>query len=316
MNRNAENLHYSVLLNESMDLLKPTGGGTFIDATLGAGGHSEAILEANSENRLIAFDQDEDAIEIATKRLDRFSNRLLVAHRNFEDLKSFCDSEEISGVDGIIADLGVSSMQLDTGERGFSFRIDAPLDMRMDPESGAPSAAEFLAEGSQEEIANVIYEFGEERFSRRIARRIINARSDGNPVETTKQLAEIVLKSVPKKKNEKIHPATKTFQALRVHVNRELEVLESFIKSAISILAPEGRLVIISFHSLEDRIVKRSFQKFAGKCFCPRGFPKCVCGASKSIQILTKKPVTPEPQELNANPRSRSARLRAALRLT
>ena len=284
--------------------------------TLGAGGHSKRILESNANNRLLAFDQDEDAILIAKKRLERFSDRFEVVHSNFESIEAVLDSKGIDQVDGVIADLGVSSIQLDRGERGFSFRKDAPLDMRMNPSASSTTAADFLLEAEEEVIANVIYQFGEERFSRRIARRIVRSRDEGNPIKSTKQLADLVRRSVPKKKNEKVHPATKSFQALRIFINRELETLEKFIESAVKALSPNGRIAIISFHSLEDRIVKRSFQKFAGKCFCPRGFPKCVCGASKSIEILTRKPITPNPQEINANPRSRSARLRAARRLT
>jgi 16S rRNA (cytosine1402-N4)-methyltransferase len=187
--------------------------------------------------------------------------------------------------------------------------------MRMNPESGDETAAELIARLNEKEIANVIYELGEERFSRRIARRIVEARKSGEPVETTKQLAELVRRSVPRKKNQRVNPATKTFQALRIKINRELEILEQFLIDAVDILKPDGRLAVISFHSLEDRIVKRTFHKLSGRCSCPRNFPLCVCGAAKKIEVLTKRPVSPAESEQNDNPRSRSAKIRACRKL-
>jgi len=220
---------------------------------------------------------------------------------------------QIEKIDGLIVDLGVSSLQLDSEERGFSFRSDAPLDMRMD-RGGGDTAADLLAELSEEDIANIIYRFGEERFSRRIARRIVERRKAGEPVTTTKQLAELVERSVKRSPKDKIHPATRTFQALRIAVNREIEILEDFINDAVDVLSPGGRLVVISFHSLEDRIVKQTFQKLAGKCLCPPRIPQCVCGAAKKIEILTRKPVIAGDSEIDENPRARSAKLRAAQR--
>jgi 16S rRNA (cytosine1402-N4)-methyltransferase len=220
-----------------------------------------------------------------------------------------------SPVIGIIADLGVSSLQLEDAKRGFSFRFDAPLDMRMNPAGETETAADLLAELNEEEIANIIYEFGEERFSRRIARLIVAKRGEGEPIKTTTELAELVEKVVRSKGRERIHPATKTFQALRIAVNDELNALRKFLDGAIELLKPKGRLVLITFHSLEDRIVKRTFEKFSGKCSCPPRIPVCICGAKKIVSVLTKKPLRPTEEELMRNPRSRSAKLRACEKL-
>jgi 16S rRNA (cytosine1402-N4)-methyltransferase len=252
---------------------------------------------------------------LANERLEKFGERFVSVHANFSEIKSVLAELKIEKVDGILADLGVSSLQFDSAERGFSFRFDAPLDMRMNPDSEEETAAELLKNLSEEEIANVIYQYGEERFSRRIARRIVEKRKAGEPIETTNELAALVAKAIGRGKKDKIHPATKTFQALRIAVNRELEILEDFIRNAIDILKPEGRLAIITFHSLEDRIVKQTFQKLSGKCFCPPRLPQCVCGAKKKIEILTKKPITPEEFEIENNPRSRCAKLRACLKI-
>jgi 16S rRNA (cytosine1402-N4)-methyltransferase len=314
--RNPEEIHASVLLDEAMEILVRDGGEIFVDATLGLGGHAEALLERLSNARLIGIDQDTEATEQARKRLERFGSRATIVHANFAEVKSVIAGEASEGVDGILADLGVSSLQFDTGSRGFSFREDAPLDMRMDAESDDPTAAELLATLNEEEIANVIYQFGEERFSRRIARRIVEKREAGTPITTTKQLAELVERSVKRSPKEKTHPATRTFQALRIAVNRELEVLETFITDAVDVLKIGGRLAIISFHSLEDRIVKHGFQKLSGKCTCPPRIPQCVCGAEKRVEILTKKPIVPGDDEMERNWRSRSAKLRAVRKLT
>jgi len=305
-----ENIHAPVLLHETIDLLNARRGGVFVDATLGLGGHTAAILEANKLNTVLAFDQDEEAIELARTRLKTHEDRLTIFHSNFAEIKSVLANASIEKVEGILADLGVSSLQLDRGERGFSFRIDAPLDMRMDPTSGDPTAAELLTELSETEIANIIYQLGEERLSRRIARRIVERREKGTPVTTTGELARLIERSVPRNPKHKIHPATRTFQALRIAVNRELEVLERFVTGAVDILKTEGRLAIITFHSLEDRIVKQAFQKLSGKCSCPPRIPRCVCGAKKEVKILTRKPITPSDAEKDENPRSRSAKLR------
>jgi 16S rRNA (cytosine1402-N4)-methyltransferase len=310
----AQNLHKSVLLGETLELLAPRDGEVFVDATLGLGGHSEAILSA-AETEIIGIDQDTAAIAYAKQRLELFGGRVRIVHANFSGIRGVLAAEKIEKVDGIIADLGVSSIQLDSEERGFSFRFDAPLDMRMDTDSGDETAADLLETLSEVEIANVIYEYGEERASRRIARWIVERRERGASVRTTRELADLVARAVKRGKKDKIHPATRTFQALRIAVNREIEILEQFIRDSIDLLKINGRLAIITFHSLEDRIVKQTFQKMAGKCFCPPRIPQCVCGAVKIVEILTRKPVIPDEIEMQENPRSRSAKLRACLKL-
>ena len=310
--KKAENVHRSVLLEEALDLLNPYNGGVFVDATLGMAGHTEAILHANQGNRVIGLDQDADAIGLAKQRLEAFSDRVRVFHANFSELKTVLKDER---VDGILADLGVSSLQLDDASRGFSFRFDAPLDMRMDVSAPVPTAADLLATLPEEEIANIIYRYGEERFSRRIARRIIERREAGNPVRTTGELSELVERCVRRSPKDKIHPATRTFQALRIAVNRETEVLEKFVGDAVESLKTEGRLAIITFHSLEDRIVKQAFQRLSGKCQCPPKIPQCICGARADVEILTRKPIVPSEDEMAVNPRSRSAKLRGVRKI-
>ena len=309
-----EEIHASVLLDETIRTLDPQPNGVFIDATLGLGGHAEAILEKASNSHVVGIDQDLEAIAIAKERLTRFGKRVQIVHANFSEIKRVAADDGITA-DGIIADLGVSSLQFDSESRGFSFRFDAPLDMRMDAESGVETAADLLEILSEEEIANLIYGYGEERFSRRIARRIVEKREAGEPVRTTKQLADLVEKVVKRSQRDKIHPATRTFQALRIAVNHELEILERFIADSIDLLKKEGRLAVITFHSLEDRIVKQTLQRLAGKCFCPPRMPKCVCGAARIVEVLTKKPVTAGDDEVNRNPRARSAKLRACIKL-
>ncbi len=311
-----ENPHKSVLLAETIRLLEPQDGGIFVDATLGLGGHTEEILLVSENTRVIGIDQDLEAIEFARQRLEKFGERIDIHHANFSEIREVLQRAEIERVDGVLADLGVSSLQFDSETRGFSFRFDAPLDMRMDAgDNDAETAAELLERLSEFEIARIIYEYGEERSSRRIARRIVEKRERGEPVKTTKELASLVERSVKRGKNDKIHPATKTFQALRIAVNGELEILEKFIRDSIDVLKTGGRFCLITFHSLEDRIVKQTFQKLAGKCFCPPKLPVCVCGAEKKIEILTRKPLTPGDEEVEGNPRSRSAKLRACLKI-
>jgi 16S rRNA (cytosine1402-N4)-methyltransferase len=310
-----ENLHASVLLPETINILDPKADEVFVDATLGIGGHTEALLNRERSLKIVGIDQDLDAIENAKARLSGFGERFMAVHGNFSDIATILDDIGIKAVHGILADLGVSSLQFDSDTRGFSFRFDAPLDMRMDASSDTPTAAELLKELNEEEIANVIYQYGEERFSRRIARRIVERRKAGNPVCTTSELTELVERSVPRRPKDKIHPATKTFQALRIAVNNELGILEGFLNDSVDLLTPDGRLAIIAFHSLEDRIVKQTFQKLSGKCQCPPRMPRCECGAVKKIEILTKKPMIPGDDEINRNPRSRSAKLRAVRKL-
>jgi len=308
-------MHSSVLLDETMGLLDPQPGGVFIDATLGLGGHTEAMLEKAENSRVVGIDQDLEAIAIAKERLERFGKCVQIVHANFSEIKRVAADAGVTAVDCIIADLGVSSLQFDSGLRGFSFRFDAPLDMRMNVESGGETAADLLETLPEEEIANLIYGYGEERFSRRIARKIVEKREAGDPVRTTKQLADLVEKAVKRSPRDKIHPATRTFQALRIAVNHELEILGQFVADSIDLLKNEGRLAVITFHSLEDRIVKQTLQRLAGKCFCPPRIPKCVCGAAKIVEVLTKKPVTAGDDEVNRNPRARSAKLRACIKL-
>jgi 16S rRNA (cytosine1402-N4)-methyltransferase len=311
----AENLHQSVLLGETLDFLDPQARQVFIDATLGLGGHSQAILESAEKVRVIGIDQDLDAIGFAKQRLEKFGERVEIYHANFAEIKEVLSEAKIEKVDGVLADLGVSSLQFDSGGRGFSFRFDAPLDMRMNADSDDETAAELLENSSEEEIADLIYKYGEERASRKIARRIVWKRKIGEPIKTTKELAETVEKAVGRGKKDKIHPATRTFQALRIAVNRELEILEKFITDSVDILKKDGKLAVITFHSLEDRIVKQTLQKLAGKCSCPPRLPRCVCGAKKQIEILTRKPIAPNETEIAENPRARSAKLRVCLKL-
>lgn len=312
----AENLHKPVLPAETLRLLKPRAGETFVDATLGLGGHAEAILTISDKVSVVGIDQDAEAIRFARERLEKFGDRVKIFHANFSNIKQVLADAEIESVDGILADLGVSSLQFDSAERGFSFRFDAPLDMRMNADdTDAETAAELLERLSEFEIARIIYEYGEEKSSRRIARRIVERRERGEAVKTTKELAELVERSVKRNKKDKIHPATRTFQALRIAVNGELEILERFVRDAVDVLKTDGRLAVITFHSLEDRIVKQTMLKLSGRCFCPPRLPVCACGAAKAVEILTKKPVVSNEAELEENPRARSAKLRACLKL-
>lgn len=307
-------VHKPVMLRESLAFLETEQGGLFVDATLGLGGHSEGILDASPETKVVGIDQDSEALAIAKKRLSRFGRRINFYMANFSEIRAIVTRARKGKPLGIIADLGVSSLQLDSETRGFSFRFDAPLDMRMNPHSDNMTAAEFLAHKSEKEIADTIYQYGEERFSRRIARRIVGMRDRGTPIKTTFELAELVRRSVPHKPRD-IHPATRTFQALRIAVNNELDILDQFVVDSVETLKEQGVLVVISFHSLEDRIIKRSFQRLSGKCFCPPRIPECICGAEKTVEILTKKAVTATEAEISENPRARSAKLRACRKL-
>jgi 16S rRNA (cytosine1402-N4)-methyltransferase len=307
--------HRPVLLTETVALLAPERGGLFVDATLGAGGHSEALLEASPDVRVFGLDRDRDALRFAQERLARFGGRFRAFHTDFRRIRAVVEGEGEKDLSGVLADLGVSSLQFDRPERGFSFRHDAPLDMRMDAEGDEETAAELLTRLDEEEIARVIYEYGEERRSRRIARWIVERRERGEPVETTKQLADLVARAVGHKRGDKIHPATRTFQALRIAVNGELEGLGEFVETAVDLLKPSGRLAVISFHSLEDRVMKRTLQRLSGKCECDPRLPVCACGARREVEVLTRRPVTPTGEEAEENPRARSAKLRACQKL-
>jgi 16S rRNA (cytosine1402-N4)-methyltransferase len=296
-------------------LLAPSRGGLFVDATLGLGGHSEAILEASPDTRVLGIDLDREAIRLASERLARFGTRFRAAHANFREIERVLSEAGEHEVSGVLADLGVSSLQFDSPERGFSFRHDAPLDMRMDAGGAGETAAELLERLPEEEIARTIYEYGEERRSRRIARWIVERRERGEPVKTTAELAGLVARAVGHKRGERVHPATRTFQALRIAVNGELEGLDKFVETAVDLLQTRGRLAVISFHSLEDRVVKRALRRLSGQCECDRRVPICACGARKAVEVLTRRPVVPNEQEVEENPRARSAKLRACLKL-
>lgn len=310
-----ESLHQSVLLDECVDILNAEDGELFVDATLGLGGHAEAILNISETARVIGIDQDKEALSLATARLKVFGSRFFPFQSNFTAIADVVDKAKLGEPDGILADLGVSSLQLDSDRRGFSFRFDAPLDMRMDQDLDDETAAELIARLSHEELANIIYRFGEERASRKIARWIIEKREAGEPITTTFELAELVRRAVKTNSKDRTHPATRTFQALRIAVNHELDILKQFIFDSVEILKTNGVLAIITFHSLEDRIVKHAFQLLAGKCQCPPRIPQCICGTAKKVEILTKKPILPSEFEMERNSRSRSAKLRACRKL-
>jgi 16S rRNA (cytosine1402-N4)-methyltransferase len=307
--------HRPVLLRESIELLGASRGGLFVDGTLGLGGHSEAILEASTEARVIGIDRDREALELARTRLAQYGSRFRGVHANFREIARVVEEAGEHQVQGVLVDLGVSSLQFDTGERGFSFRQDAPLDMRMDASGEEETAAELLASLPEEEIARIIFEYGEERRSRRISRWIVERRERGEPIETTKALAELVARAVGYRKTDKVHPATRTFQALRIAVNHELEGLDKFVEEAIDLLQPDGRFVAISFHSLEDRIMKQTLRRLAGQCECSPRAPVCSCGARRVVEILTRRPLVPGEEEVSENPRARSAKLRACRKL-
>lgn len=307
--------HRPVLLRETIELLEAHRGGFFVDGTLGLGGHSEAILEASPSSRVIGIDRDREALKLTRERLKRFGQRFRAVQANFREAARIVKEADEREVNGVLVDLGVSSLQFDTGPRGFSFRQDAPLDMRMDAGGDEETVAELLKRLPEEEIARIIFEYGEERRSRRIARWIVERRERGEPIETTKELADLVARAVGSGKKDKVHPATRTFQALRIAVNQELEGLAEFIETAIDLLQTDGRFVAISFHSLEDRIVKQTLRKLSGHCECDPRVPVCSCGARRAVEILTRRPVVPGEEEIRENPRARSAKLRACRRL-
>lgn len=302
--------HTSVLLHDSIDGLALRPGALIIDGTLGSGGHSEAILEATApDGRVLGFDRDEVALDAARARLSRFGDRLVAIHASYAEMGNVAPLKSFEMVDGILLDLGYSSLQIDDPARGFSFRADGPLDMRYDDRQ-PDTAASLVNRLPEEKLADLIYQYGEERYSRRIARAIAAAR----PIHSTRQLAEIVAKAQPPSK-EKIHPATRTFQALRIAVNDELGQLERALPQAIALLRSGGRLVVISFHSLEDRIVKQFMKQESQGCICPPEQPICVCDHVATLALVTRKPITAAEDEIAANPRARSAKLRVAQRI-
>lgn len=307
--------HLSVLPDEVLAFLAPTSGGIFLDGTVGGGGHARLILEASApDGRLIGLDRDPSALRKAAEVLAPYGDRVVLRHRNFSDAAEVLGELGIAGLDGMLLDLGVSSHQLDETSRGFSFRGEAPLDMRMDP-TGGQTAADVLNAAAAEELAHIFREYGEERWAGRIARRIVQVRQQ-QPLTTTRELAELVRETVPGgKAPARIHPATRVFQALRIFVNQELEHVHRGISVAIDLLNPGGRLVVISFHSLEDRIVKRIFQEEAKGCICPPRLPACVCNHHPRLELLTRKGVRAAEAEVEANPRARSAVLRAVRRI-
>src|SRR5688572_755798 len=307
--------HRPVLLQETLKFLAPERGRLYVDCTVGLGGHSEAILLASDETRVVGIDLDTEALEYARQRLASFKDRFVAVQANFRQIEEVLREVHEQDPHGILADLGVSSLQFDSSERGFSFRFDAPLDMRMNRTGTGETAADLLYQLPESELARIIFEFGEERHSRRIARRIVQRREQGRPVTTTKELADLVQHIVGGKKRHQIHPATRTFQALRIAVNQELEGLGEFVESAVDLLIPGGHFVGISFHSLEDRILKRELRRLSGQCECPPRQPICSCGARRAVEILTRRPVTAKPSEIESNPRARSAKLRACRKL-
>jgi 16S rRNA (cytosine1402-N4)-methyltransferase len=300
-----------------MRFLAPKRGGLYVDCTVGLGGHSEAMLEASDETRVIGIDRDAAALSFAHERLSRFGERFRSVHADFRELKRILSQLDETESAGVLADLGVSSLQFDSPTRGFSFRFDAPLDMRMNPGGDEETAADLLLRLPEDEIAAIVFKYGEERNSRRIAKWIVESREQGKAITTTKELADLVARAAGKRKTWHIHPATRTFQALRIAVNHELEDLGQFVTTAVDLLKPDGRFVVISFHSLEDRIMKQELRRLAGYCQCDfRGRSGvCTCGASKVVEILTKRPVVADESEVEVNPRSRSAKLRACRKL-
>jgi 16S rRNA (cytosine1402-N4)-methyltransferase len=302
-------IHEPVLLQQVTEFLRPDGeDGTLVDATVGLGGHAEALLERYPATRLVAIDRDPQALELARKRLEKFGDRVTFAVGRHEWLIDILKQSKIETISGLVADLGVSSMQLDDASRGFSFRFDAPLDMRMGPDS--TRAADLVNQLDESELARILRDYGEEPRARRIARAIVEARQSA-PIETTGQLAAVV-RSVKKSRPHDIDPSTLTFQALRIAANEELTGLDRFIDDAVSVLQSRARIAVISFHSLEDRIVKRALRRLEGECTCPPGMPVCGCGAKEVVKILTGRPVTASEDEVKRNPRSRSAKLRVA----
>ena len=302
--------HKSILLNECMEGLSIKADGIYVDGTLGGGGHSFHIAQRLSDKgRLIGIDQDEDAIEAATKRLAQFKQRVTIVRDNYEHFQEILSTLSIPAVDGILLDLGVSSYQFDEADRGFSYRFDAPLDMRMDKRQDF-TAKDLINSYSEAELYHIIRDYGEDKFDKNIAKHIVLERAK-KPIETTFELSEVISHAIPMKMRvQGGHPAKKTFQAIRIALNRELEVLEESLDGMIKALKPGGRLCIITFHSLEDRIVKRAFRTAEDPCICPKDFPICTCGRKSLGKVISKKAILPSDLEREENPRSKSAKLR------
>ena len=302
--------HTPVLYQETIEALRIRPDGIYVDGTLGGGGHSFGILQQLSqEGRLIGIDRDEDAIRAASERLAPFAGQAVIVRGNYEDMPAILRGQGIAGADGILLDLGVSSYQLDEAERGFSYREEAPLDMRMDRRDER-SAYDVVNGCTEMELFHMIRDYGEDRFAKNIAKHIVAERQKA-PIRTTTELAEIVRQAIPAKLREGGgHPAKRTFQAIRIEVNRELDILKDSIDGLIDLLNPEGRLCIITFHSLEDRIVKTAFRRAEDPCICPPDFPVCVCGRKPKGKVITKKPIVSAAEELAENPRAHSAKLR------
>ena len=306
--------HRPVLLNECIQALNIRPEGVYVDGTLGRAGHSREIARRLTTGRLICVDRDQAALEAAEERLAQWRDRVTLVHSNFDQIDRILNELSLSGADGMLFDLGVSSPQLDDSTRGFSYMADAPLDMRMD-QSGGMTAAEVVNQWPQEELRRILYQYGEERYAPQIAAAIVRRRQD-RPIQTTMELAQIVREAMPARAlKEKQHPAKRSFQAIRIAVNDELASVDRMLQAAVPRLNPGGRLAVITFHSLEDRIVKTGLAGFARGCTCPPDFPVCVCGKTPDVKLVNKKPILPSQQELEENPRSRSAKLRVAEKL-
>lgn len=304
--------HKSVLLDECIEALNIKPDGVYVDGTAGGGGHSfEIAKHLGEKGRLISIDQDADAIKAASERLACYGDKVTVVRDNFSNLADVCRRLGIEKIDGLLLDLGVSSYQLDTAERGFSYMADAPLDMRMDKRSEL-DAWKVVNEYPESEIKRIIYEYGEDRFAGKIAAKIANARAE-SPINTTGELVQVIRCAIPAAMREGgSHPAKRTFQAIRIEVNKELNVIAPALQAAVDMTGGGGRLAIITFHSLEDRIVKQEFVKYSKGCTCPKDFPVCVCGNKPKLKVITHKPILPSREELEANSRSHSAKLRVA----
>lgn len=300
--------HVPVLLGEVLRELQVRQGGLYLDGTVGAAGHSEAILGCFSDTRIIGIDKDPEILTLARARLDNYGRRAQLYNMDFRQMETAMKDAGCGEVNGILLDLGVSSFQLDTGKRGFSFSHDGPLDMRMNP-ADTLAAEDVVNNYSREDLKNILLQYGEERQAGRIASAIVRERKI-EPIRTTKRLSEIVSAVPGMGRVRSIHPATRTFQAIRIEVNDELNAIEEVLPMAVDLLTPEGRLAVISFHSLEDRIVKRAFRRMENACVCPPKLPMCICGEVPRGRVVTKRPITPDRQEQEENPRSRSAKLR------